>query len=84
MKRFITFLATATLATICLTPAYANEAPKQIELSMQTVNAVLQYLGSKPYIETAQLIHAIQQEADAYTKAQAAKAEADKAKKKDK
>lgn len=37
----------------------------EIKLSTNLVNAVLQYLGSRPYVETAGLIQGIQQEAAA-------------------
>lgn len=36
-----------------------------IKLSTQLVNAILQYLGTKPYQEVFQLIEAIQKEAQA-------------------
>lgn len=36
---------------------------QKIELSLPLVNAVLQYLGTKPYQETFQLIQAIQEQA---------------------
>ena len=36
---------------------------QKIELSLNLVNAVLQFLGSKPYQETFQLIQAIQEQA---------------------
>lgn len=38
-----------------------------IKLSTQLVNAILQYLGTKPYQEVFQLIEAIQKEAQAQT-----------------
>ena len=37
--------------------------PDKIELSINVVNAVLNYLGSQPYQNVAQLINAIQLEA---------------------
>jgi hypothetical protein len=36
---------------------------KKIELSLNLVNAVLQYLGTRPYQEIFQMVQAIQQEA---------------------
>lgn len=36
---------------------------EKVNLSTNLVNAVLQYLGTKPYAEVAQLIAAIQKEA---------------------
>ena len=38
------------------------EQKETVTLSVQTVNAVLQYIGTKPYIEVAQLINQIQTE----------------------
>jgi hypothetical protein len=35
----------------------------EIKLSTNLVNAIMQYLGSKPFTEVAQLIQAVQQEA---------------------
>jgi hypothetical protein len=35
----------------------------EIKLSTQLVNAILQYLGSKPFAEVAGLIQGVQQEA---------------------
>lgn len=35
----------------------------EIKLSTQLINAILQYLGSKPFVEVTQLIQAIQAEA---------------------
>jgi len=44
-----------------------------VQLSTQLVNAVLQYLGSRPFVEVANLINGIQKEAEAQVKpAQAA------------
>ena len=37
--------------------------PEKIQLSTQLVNAVLQYLGTQPYQNVAQLIQGIQSEA---------------------
>lgn len=37
--------------------------PEKIEVSTALLNALLQYLGTKPYAEVAQLIAGIQQEA---------------------
>ena len=37
----------------------------EIKLSTDLVNAVLQYLGNRPYVETAGLIQGIQQQAQA-------------------
>jgi hypothetical protein len=37
---------------------------KNINISVDTVNAVLQYLSNRPYIEVARLISAIQKEAE--------------------
>jgi hypothetical protein len=37
--------------------------PKTLTLSTDLVNAVLQYLGSRPFQEVAQLINGIQSEA---------------------
>ena len=36
---------------------------EKIALSTELVNAILQYLGSRPFVEVAQLINGIQQEA---------------------
>ena len=36
---------------------------QKIELTLPLLNAVLQYLGTKPYQETFQLIQAIQEQA---------------------
>jgi hypothetical protein len=38
---------------------------EKITLSTELVNAILQYLGSRPFVEVAQLINGIQQEAQA-------------------
>lgn len=39
----------------------------EVKLSAQLVNAILQYLGSKPYTEVFPLIEAIQKEAKEQT-----------------
>ena len=39
-----------------------------IKLSTQLVNAILQYLGSRPFVEVANLINGIQQEAEGQIK----------------
>lgn len=36
---------------------------QKIELSLSLINSVMQYLGTKPYQETYQLIQAIQEQA---------------------
>ena len=36
---------------------------QKIELSLNLINGILQYLGTKPYQETFQLIQAIQEQA---------------------
>ena len=48
---------------------------EKIALSTELVNAILQYLGSRPFVEVAQLINGIQQEAQGQI-APAASAEA--------
>lgn len=37
----------------------------EIKLSTQLVNAILQYIGNRPYVEVAGLIEGIRKEADA-------------------
>lgn len=44
--------------------------PKHIALSTELVNAVLQYLGSRPFQEVHQIIAGIQAEANAQMKEQ--------------
>ena len=44
---------------------------EKVTLSTQLVNGLLQYLGNKPYAEVANLIAALQQEAQASIAAQA-------------
>ena len=39
-----------------------------VTLTVNTVNSVLQYIGSKPYIEVAQLINQIQTEVQQFNK----------------
>ena len=38
---------------------------EKVTLSTQLVNAILQYLGQRPFVEVQQLINGIQQEAQA-------------------
>lgn len=38
---------------------------EKIALSTELVNGILQYLGSRPFVEVAKLINGIQQEAQA-------------------
>jgi len=40
----------------------------EIKLTLGLVNAVLQYLGSRPFVEVANLINGIQKEAEAQVK----------------
>lgn len=40
-----------------------NQMPKTLSLSTELVNAVLQYLGTRPFQEVNQLINGIQSEA---------------------
>lgn len=40
-----------------------NTMPKTLTLSTDLINAVLQYLGSRPFQEVAQLINGLQSEA---------------------
>jgi hypothetical protein len=51
-------------------------AMEKLTLSTQLVNAILQYLGTKPYTEVAQLIAGIQQEAQAQAQPEKVVAEA--------
>jgi hypothetical protein len=48
---------------------------ENINLSVQVVNAILNYLGSRPYIEVSSLITAIQKEAESQAKPEEAKNE---------
>lgn len=49
---------------------------EKVTLSTQLVNAILQYLGNQKFVEVANLINGIQQEAEAQAKpAQEAPAE---------
>lgn len=41
---------------------------ENLQLSTQLVNAILQYLGNRPFIEVANLINSIQKEAEAQSK----------------
>jgi hypothetical protein len=49
---------------------------EKVTLSTQLVNAILQYLGQRPFVEVQQLINGIQQEAQGQFPAPAAPAEA--------
>jgi hypothetical protein len=51
--------------------------PEKIELSLNLVNGILNYLGSKPFAEVNQLIQAIQSEAQGQVPAQAEEAAAE-------
>jgi hypothetical protein len=44
---------------------------ESVQLSTQLVNAILQYLGSRPFVEVANLINGIQKEAEAQIKPEA-------------
>ena len=44
------------------------EQKETVTLTVNTVNSVLQYIGSKPYIEVAQLINQIQTEVQQFNK----------------
>jgi hypothetical protein len=52
---------------------------EKVTLSTQLVNAILQYLGQRPFVEVQQLINGIQQEAQGQFPAPEAPAEAPKA-----
>ena len=41
---------------------------ESVQLSTQLVNAILQYLGNRPFLEVANLINGIQKEAEAQIK----------------
>ena len=41
---------------------------ESIQLSTQLINAILQYLGSRPFVEVANLVNGIQKEAEAQAK----------------
>lgn len=41
---------------------------ESLQLSTQLINAILQYLGSRPFVEVANLINGIQKEAEAQAK----------------
>lgn len=41
---------------------------ENLQLSTQLVNTILQYLGSRPFVEVANLINEIQRQAEAQTK----------------
>jgi hypothetical protein len=42
---------------------------ESVQLSTQLVNAILQYLGNRPFLEVANLINGIQKEAESQVKA---------------
>lgn len=44
---------------------YTEKTMESVQLSTQLVNAILQYLGSRPFVEVANLINGIQKEAEA-------------------
>lgn len=48
---------------------------ESIQLSTQLVNAILQYLGNRPFVETANLINGIQKEVESQVKQSAQPAE---------
>jgi len=48
---------------------------EKVTLSTQLVNAILQYLGNRPFVEVSNLINGIQQEAQGQFPAPAATAE---------
>lgn len=41
---------------------------ENLQLSTQLVNAILQYLGTRPYLESVNLINGIQKEVEAQVK----------------
>ena len=41
---------------------------ESIQLSTQLINAILQYLGSRPFVEVANLVNGIQKEAESQIK----------------
>lgn len=45
---------------------------ESLQLSTQLVNAILQYLGTRPFVEVANLINGIQREAEGQIKPQEA------------
>lgn len=47
---------------------------EKVALSADLINGILQYLGTQPYANVAQIIAAIQQEASAQAKAEAPQA----------
>ena len=44
---------------------YTESEMEKLTLSTELVNAILQYLGSRPFVEVSNLINGIQQEAQA-------------------
>jgi hypothetical protein len=48
---------------------YTEKMMESVQLSTQLVNAILQYLGNRPFLEVANLINGIQKEAESQVKA---------------
>jgi len=48
---------------------------ENINLSVQLINSILNYLGSRPYVEVSSLITAIQKEVESQAKPEDAKNE---------
>lgn len=62
MKKFL--IATLVMSSIAL--SQDAKIPEKIELNTSTINAVLQYLNSKPRVETNGLVLQIEKEAHEY------------------
>lgn len=56
---------------------YTEKMMESVQLSTQLVNAILQYLGNRPFVEVANLINGIQKEAEAQVKPAAPEAAAE-------
>ena len=82
MKTIATLaIATLALASLAFAGKPSNPPPTAFEVvpvRVVTFNAVLQYLASKPYAETYQLIGALSADGDAANAAAKATAEAPK------